>query len=122
MDLKSIKPAQRDALLDLLVLGMYADGHLARVEDARIERVLHAMGWTSKYERERELDASVTRVRKYADKPESVQAHAQTLAGVFSSKADRQQALNSLEDLLRSDKNVPTSESQFLDLIRKAFA
>ncbi len=71
---------QRQALIDLLVLAMYADGYLASNEDALIERLLTEMGYATPYDREREFDASVTRVRKYTENPDTARAHATILA------------------------------------------
>jgi hypothetical protein len=121
MTLKNLGAEQRNAFLDILVLGMYADGHLAGVEDQQVQKVLDAMGWTDAVDHEREFDASVTRVRKYSDSPASVAQHAKTLAGVFRDKGERQEALNALENLLRSDNKTPAGEMNFLEVARNAF-
>jgi hypothetical protein len=121
MNLKKLGAEQRNAFLDILVLGMYADGHLAGVEDQQVQKVLDAMGWTDAVDHEREFDASVTRVRKYSDSPASVAEHAKTLAAIFHNKGERQEALKALEDLLRSDNKTPAGEMKFLEVARNAF-
>lgn len=122
MDLKTLGTEQRNALIDLLVLGMYADGHLARAEDGRIARALQAMGWDARSDQEREFDAAVTRVRKYSDSKQQIQIRAQALARAFSSADDRRQALAALEEVLASDHRVTPAEGRFLDVIRSVFA
>ena len=122
MNLKTLNADQRNALLDLLILGMYADGHLASVENEHIDKTLRGMGFEDKSDRDREFDASVTRVRKHSDNPQAVAAHAKTLAGKFQSRGDRQVALNFLENVLKSDNKVASGETKFLETARQAFA
>ena len=62
MDLNAFNPRERQALLDIFVLGMYADGHLASAEDAQARRLLAAMGHETLDDRNRELDAAITRI------------------------------------------------------------
>ena len=80
MDLKTFTDAQRQALLDLAVLAMYADGHLSTAEHERVERLLTGMGLTSDYERAALYDASVSRVSRHSGTLEAVRAHARKLA------------------------------------------
>ncbi|EEF63302.1 hypothetical protein [Pedosphaera parvula] len=64
MDITDFTAGQRQALLDLVVLTMYMDGNLASIEAARIQQILTAMGLDSPYDRDKEFDASVTRVSR----------------------------------------------------------
>jgi len=120
MDLNALNAEQRNALLDLLVLAMYSDGHLARTEDARIERLLGAMGFASKYEREREVDAAITRVRQYSDTVSSSRQHAQTLAHAFPTRGSRDSVISALSELLASDNDVSPAETRLLATIKEA--
>src|SRR5215212_10562202 len=99
MDLKGLGADQRNAILDVLVVAMYSDAHLARTEDARIERILSAMGFGAKFEREREFDAAVTRIRQYADPVTANREVSQNLARVFASNGDRNSIIHSLTEL-----------------------
>ena len=69
MDLKSFNEAQRQALLDLAVLAMYSDQHLAAAEQERVERLLTSMGLNSDYERAAQYDASIARVSRFTVRP-----------------------------------------------------
>ena len=121
MDLKKLSAAQRDALLDSLVMAMYSDTHLTRAEDARIERILSAMGFTAKFERDREFDAAVTRVRKFADTATATRETIQNLASSFSSRDECNQVIQSLTELIGSDSRVSVEETRFLETVKAAF-
>jgi DNA-binding SARP family transcriptional activator len=105
----------------MLVVGMYSDAHLARTEDARIERILSAMGFAAKFEREREFDASVTRVRQYSDPVTANREVSQNLAKAFSSKGDRNSVIHSLTELIGSDSRVTAEETRFLETVKATF-
>jgi hypothetical protein len=112
---------QRKALLDLLILAMYADGHLASVEDARVDRLLTAMGYTDAYDRQQQCDASVTRVRQHADTAERIRAHGAALAKSFTTRGQCRTVYALLEELISSDTHIAAVESQFLEMIRGLF-
>ena len=121
MDLKSLNSDERNALLDALVLAMYSDGHLARTEDARIERMLNAMGFEAKSDRDRELDASVTRVRKYPNNQAAAREIVANLTNVFSKRGDRDAVIKALTELVSSDNRMATEETRFLEMVKAAF-
>jgi uncharacterized tellurite resistance protein B-like protein len=118
MPFETFSPEQRRALLDLAVLGMYADRHLAGAEQSRVRRLLAALGFASELEANREFDASVTRVRPFADDPAAVEAQALTLANEFSSREQRAQAFAILKDLLASDHRIEPAESALIQWVR----
>jgi uncharacterized tellurite resistance protein B-like protein len=112
--------AQRQALLDLLVLTMYADGHLASNEDALIERLLTDLGYATPYDRQREFDASVTRVRQYTEHPEAARVYATTLARGFTRDQGRK-IYGFLEYIVTSDSHITAFESELLEALRDIF-
>lgn len=121
MDLTEFTPHQQKVLLDLLVLGMYADGHLARAEDARIELLLRAMGYKYNYEYQREFDASVTRVSQHSQTQEAFLSCATGLAQQLSGPEQRKKAYALLSDLMSSDSQVSANETRFLSVVRDVF-
>ena len=62
IDLTGFSATQKQALFDLLILAMYADGHLSSVEDEHLQKLLEAMGFVDEIDRQREFDAAVTRM------------------------------------------------------------
>jgi hypothetical protein len=121
MDLSEFTDSQRLALLDLLVLAMYLDRHLGADEDARVKRLLLAMGADNAYDRERMFGESVNRVRPYADNPETVQRHSAKLAKRFTTQEQCRQVYALLEELLACDGQVTAVEKRFLDALRDTF-
>ena len=122
MDLVDFNDAQRQALLDLAVLGMYADGHLTAAEDERVGRLLTGMGFgpDTDYERARQYDASVGRVSRYAGKPQEIQEHVRTLGLNFTTPEQRRFVHNILHDLVAADGGITPPESVFLAAVRES--
>jgi uncharacterized tellurite resistance protein B-like protein len=120
MNLKNFNDQQRQALLDLVMLAMYADGHLTAVEDDRVSRLLTAMGFTTDYDRGKHFDASVSRVSRHSATSAGARAHATALAQQFTTKEQRRDVQSVLEDLMGSDQNVAPQENNFLATVRAA--
>src|SRR5687767_13090259 len=120
MNLKSFSDQQRQALLDLVMLAMYADGHLAATEDDRVVRLLTAMGFTTEYDRGKHFDASVSRVSRHSGTAAGARTHATKLAQSFTTREQRREVEDVLEDFVASDSNVAPQESSFLSAVRDA--
>ena len=120
MNTKGFSDDQKAALLDLLVLGMYQDRHLASAEDARIKLLLDSFTFPSDYARQQFLDASFARVHKHPQTPEATRGVVFTSAGQFKSEQERRQALDTLAELLASDNKVTTEENRYLVIVEEA--
>ncbi len=118
MSIANFSAEQRQALLDLLVLGMYADRHLALAEDARVHRLLSLMDIGSGSERQRQFDAAVARVREHTETPEAGAAQAVILGQAFTSRESRNVAYNLLEELMGSDRRISPEEARFLSVVK----
>ena len=121
MNLAKFTDLQKQSLLDLLVAGMYADGKLASIEDAKIQGLLDTSKFPSGDARNHFMDASITRARQHAGSPESMRAFVVDIARGFSTPDLRRQACDALADLLASDKEVAEKESQLLAMVRAEF-
>jgi uncharacterized tellurite resistance protein B-like protein len=120
MDIDDFNKQEQEALLDLVVLGMYADSHLTSSEEATVQEILAAMGVKPGYDREREFDASVTRVRKHTSTAEAARAHGVNLARSFTSSPHRRQVADVLDRVLASDGEASPRETQFLNAVKTA--
>jgi len=112
---------ERQALMDLLVVGMYADGHLATSEDDRIKKYLGTIGFNSDYDQGQFVDASITRASRHAQNEEERRGYIRSLVPVFKSDGTRREAFGILGSLLASDGKFSESESQFLATVRELF-
>jgi hypothetical protein len=120
MDLKKFNDRQKQALLDLAMLAMYADGHLTFSEDERVLRLLTAMGFTTEYDREKHFDASVSRVSRHSTTSAAACAHAAALAKAFTTPEQQRQVQAILDDVVSSDRTVTPQESKFLSAVKEA--
>jgi hypothetical protein len=117
---KGFSDEQKEALLDLLVLGMYQDGHLAAAEDERIKLLLSGYDLGSSYARQQYVDAAFARVGKHQLTKESIRSAAFACAAHFRSETHRRQALDTLAELLASDNKVTNEENTFLVMVEQA--
>ena len=117
---KGFSAEQQSALLDLLVLGMYQDRHLALAEDRRVQSLLKSFDFGSDYERQQFADASFARIHAMPKTPEAIRSAVFASAVHFKDQKQRRQALDTLADLLASDSKVTTEENQFLQTVEEA--
>jgi hypothetical protein len=118
MNVQVFNEAQQQALLDLLILAMYADGHLGSAEDDRVRRLLAAQGQTAEYDQNKHYDAAVTRVSRHSQTQAAARKYASSLAQNFSKPDHKRSALEVIEDLLGSDAGVSAPENKFLSVLR----
>ena len=122
IDATGFTEPQGRALLDLLLLGMYTDGHLASAEDATLHQLLETMGAHTRHDQDQALDAAVTRIRQQLRSQESTLSYIAVLAQSFPGEALRQKALKVLEQFLVSDESLTPVENEFLAKARNIFA
>jgi hypothetical protein len=120
MEISRLTDSQRQALLDILILAMYADGHLDLGEDARLERLLATMGVETEYDRGRLLDDSITRLRVYSQNPQLARTHAAQLAQSFTDPEQCRGVYQLIEQQVNSDTSVVPAEHEFLSAMRQA--
>ena len=121
MKLTGLDDAQKQALLDLLVVGMYADHNLASAEDVCVQRLLDSFHFASDYERQKFSDAAFTRASAHTGSPEAIRSYVNQLADCFPKREDRQTVFDTLNQLLTSDGRVTSEECQVLAAVKTAF-
>ena len=121
MNISGFSEPQREAFLDLLVLGMYSDHKLTLAEDASVQSVLDGFRCESDYERNKYLDAATARVREKARTEDSARAYAVGLAQKFKSPEHQRTVYETLERVLASDNEVSARESGLLSVVKEAF-
>ena len=121
MNISGFSEPQREAFLDLLVLGMYSDHKLTLAEDASVQSVLDGFRCESDYERNKYLDAATARVREKARTEDSARDYAVGLAQKFKSPEHQRTVYEMLERVLASDNAVSARESGLLSVVKEAF-
>ena len=114
IDLSGFSASQQRALYDLLILAMYADGHLTSVEDEHLQKLLVAFGYTEDFDRQRELDAAVTLTRPFLQSIQKAKDQALLLAEAFTSRSQQKQVYTAVQQIMTADKNVSSWESTLL--------
>ena len=103
IDLTGFSTAQQHALFDLLILAMYADGHLSSIEDQQLQKLLTAMGFVDEIDRQREFDAAVTRIRPCIQSIHKAKTQAILLADEFTDRAQQKQIYAAVEQIMAFD-------------------
>jgi len=117
---KGFSDEQKSALLDLLILGMYQDRHIAAAEDDRIKSLLASFDLPSDYARQQFIDASFARVNRQQRTPEAIRSAVFAYASKFNDAKQRKEALDALAELLASDSRVTSEEDRFLAMVQEA--
>jgi len=119
--LTGFSTTQQRALFDLLILAMYADGHLASFEDEQLQKLLAAMGFADELDRQREFDAAVTRIRPALQSIYKAKELALGLADEFTNRSQQKQVFAAVEQIMTYDNNISTWENTLLSELRMKF-
>ncbi len=121
MKIKGFTEKQSQALMDLLVLGMYADHNLASAEDDCVQRFLDRFHFKSDYDRQLFSDSAFTRISRHTGSLDAIRVSALELAANFTTQAAQRSAYDMLDEVLTSDGRVTSEESKLLAVIKEAF-
>ena len=121
IDLTGFSATQQHALFDLLILAMYADGHLTSFEDEQLQKLLAAMGFVDEIDRQREFDAAVTRIRPCIQSIHKAKELALGLADEFTARSQQKQVYAAVEQIMTFDNNISTWENTLLSELRLKF-
>jgi hypothetical protein len=121
IDLTGFSTAQQQALFDLLILAMYADGHLSSAEDDQLQQLLAGMGFAEEPDRQREFDAAVARIRPSIASIQKAKELALGLADEFTLRPQQKQVYGAVEQIMTFDNNISTWENTLLSELRMKF-
>lgn len=119
MNAKELTPEQRRALLELLVFGMYSDGHLSIDEDARVHEFLKECGIEEDFARRTLLQNAVSALRAIPNRSNARKNHLAQVAAPFDKPDAARFAVTKLEDLLTVDGKLSERESVHLQEVRQ---
>ncbi len=121
IDLTNFSATQKRALFDLLILAMYADGHLSTVEDEQLKNLLTAMGFNEEPAQQREFDQAVTRIRPALQSIHKSKELALGLADEFTLRPQQKLVYAAVEKIMTFDNNISTWENTLLSELRLKF-
>jgi hypothetical protein len=108
----SMTQPQLEALVDLLVLAMHADGRYSITEQDAFEQDLSTLPWDSGIALRSYVQASYTRARSA-----NASQYLNTLCRTFDTAQVRHEAFVVIENMLSIDGTAPT-ESDFMTQLR----
>jgi hypothetical protein len=109
---------QREALVDLLLLGMFADGSLKVGDDQKLLSVIAEIGWESYQTPDLYFQSAIAKARDAADTEAGTLARLKKIRDSLASDEIRQQAIERLEKFLSLDSRPGVEESKFLELAK----
>lgn len=121
MSLETFSHSQIDGLLELLVLGMYVDRHLATVEDGSIRSYARAAGISSSYDLDQALSRAIAAIRQRPLDDETIDAHLARISDALGNNSARGMAFHALQEVLASDAEEPRSEKEFATAVKVKF-
>jgi hypothetical protein len=111
---------QRQAVVDLLLLGMFADAPLRVSEDKKLLSVIEEIGWESYQAPDLYLQSAIAKARDATDTEGGVRHRLEKIGQELNDAGLRQRALDYLTQFLGVDGAVDAEESKFLELVREA--
>lgn len=108
---------QKEALVDLLVVGMYADHLLSLKENDTLQAVIAKLEWTPLLSPEIFLEQSFARARTAQEEPAQLSAYLYQKTAHFDTPETKQAALQELTDFLQTDGLDP-GEAPFLTQVQ----
>lgn len=118
-----VTQAQREALLDLLIVALYADGLISAEENAQLDGLVAHLKWENPLQRRQYLGLAYARIRAGLDR--GGVGRPALLAGIAARLKDpgmRRQAQRLAADLVEADGPATDSEKLFLAEVGAACA
>jgi hypothetical protein len=110
---------QREALVDLLLLGMFADGSLKVSDDQKLRSVIEEIGWESYQTPDLYFQSAIAKARDAMDTQTATRSRLKKINEGLASDDVRQLALERLERFLSLDGEPALEESKFLELAKE---
>ena len=112
---------QREALVDLLLLGMFADRNLKVSEDQRILSLIQEIGWQSYQAPDLYFQAAIAKVRDASDTDARTRYRLHKISEALGDAETRAMALSHLAKFLALDGAVDLDEENLLKAAKTEF-
>ena len=111
---------QREAILDLLLLGIYADGAVRLVENERVYDLLGS-GWDSYQDPREYAQTATSRARGALESEDALAIFFASISSRLFTADKKQFALALLARLIEADDSATESEADFYQKAKTAF-
>jgi len=100
---RAMTQKQREAVVDLLLLGMFADGSLKASQDQKLLAVISQIGWQSYQTLDLYLQSAIAKAREASETDEGTQFRLRKIGESLETQELRQRALDYLAEFLDLD-------------------
>ncbi len=111
---------QREALIDLMILGMFADNNIALSEDELLRKETEAFDWDSGENLDYYIDKRIGTLRVIRQEPTTLDETLHDIAVRLADKSDH--ALKLLKEIFISDGEEAEKEREFYTKIERIFS
>jgi uncharacterized tellurite resistance protein B-like protein len=118
---QNLSQPQREAIFDLLLLGMYADSSVKLAENEQVFALTEQLGWESYQDRSEYSETATSRVRAANETDAATSAFLLQLSGRLADDDVRKLALGLLAKLLEADHQATESEAAFYQKAQAVF-
>jgi hypothetical protein len=112
---------QREGVLDLLLLGLYADSTVRLAENERIYDLISSFGWDSYQDAREYSQAATSRARGALESEEDLADFFAAISSRLGNDDVKKLALALLARLIESDDAATESEADFYQQAKTAF-
>lgn len=116
MDTTTLTQPQREAILDILVLAMYSDGHLSLLEDDNLKAKIDSLNWDPNMSASIYLGESVAAARDTEGMTEVLKA-VEEKAKILETPEVKNHAYELAVEMLRCD-DIAEDEKEFLSALK----
>jgi hypothetical protein len=117
----SLDQAQREAIVDLLLLGMYADRHIAVAEQEFLAEAIAQMGWDEFYSPEIYFQRVVPTVREVLGNVDRTRSFLQSISARLDQVELMKFAIEKFSTLIALDGVTEESEAVLFDQVMETF-
>ena len=118
---RNLTQPQREAVFDLLLLGMYADSNIKLAENTSVFSLTEQLGWESYQDRSEYAETATSRVRAANETDAGTSAFLAQLNIRLAEEDVKKLALGLLAKLLESDHQTLESEAGFYQKAQAIF-
>ncbi|MEM6886481.1 MAG: hypothetical protein AAF571_15775 [Verrucomicrobiota bacterium] len=109
---------QCEAIADILVVAMYADGHISLLEDENLNEKIDALGWDENQSPSFYLNLSIAKSRA-ADTLDKAKSILEDRSAILETQEIKDYTYRKTIDLLQSD-GLTDEEKEFIVVLRSA--
>ena len=118
---KKSEQNQTEAIVELLIMTMYADKSLKLEEDEAITKYIKTLQWESPMSVEYYLGIATAKVRKALESPEKVRSFLEDISNRVETVELKKQVLQICNQLAMADSELSNQEKEFLQLVAQVF-